>query len=197
MNLSIEDAKKLLEKEKGKGDDRWIYHSINVGNYAGILSKYLTKAGVDVNIEKSIILGYLHDIGKYNGESEGHPLRGYLYLKEKNISDDIAAVCLTHSYLNNDILCTAGAYRDPKKNEFIVSYLKNHEYTIEEKIINLCDLMFPHENKKFKVEERIEKIIAKKGELPNSKYHLSEAIKLKKYFDQLLGVDIYDLFLLN
>ena len=34
-------------------------------------------------IDKTITLGYLHDIGKYNGEPHGHVMTGYNYLKDK------------------------------------------------------------------------------------------------------------------
>ena len=38
-------------------------------------------------IDKTITLGYLHDIGKYNGEPHGHEMTGYNYLKDKGYID--------------------------------------------------------------------------------------------------------------
>ena len=35
-------------------------------------AKALKEKGYDVDVDKTITLGYLHDIGKYNGESYGH-----------------------------------------------------------------------------------------------------------------------------
>ena len=38
-------------------------------------------------IDKTITLGYLHDIGKYNGEPHGHEMTGYNYLIDKGYID--------------------------------------------------------------------------------------------------------------
>ena len=81
------------------------------------------------------------DRSLYNGESHGHVMRGYEFLKDKGYDEDYCNICLIHSYLNNDIICTAGGVPDSEKNLFLTEFVKNHNYTIEEKIINLCDLM--------------------------------------------------------
>ena len=142
MKLNSKEAKELLEKERpNQKDDRWIGHSICVGDSAGRIAKALQEKGIEVDVDKAITLGYMHDIGKYNGESAGHVMRGYEYLKEKGYDDEYCNICLTHSYLNNDTLCTAGGI--PGDIPFRTEFIKNHKYTIEEKIINLCDLMCP------------------------------------------------------
>lgn len=41
-------------------------------------------------------------------------------------------------------MCTAGGVPNPEDNTFLTEFIKNHEYTIEEKLINICDLMCPH-----------------------------------------------------
>lgn len=70
MILTSKEARELLEIERKKTkDDRWIEHSICVGDSAGRIAKALNENGYDVDIDKAITLGYLHDIGKYNGES--------------------------------------------------------------------------------------------------------------------------------
>ena len=77
MKLTSNEARKLLEIERKKvTDDRWIEHCISVGNSAGIIAKALSENGINVDIDKTITLGYLHDIGKYNGVSHGHVMRG-------------------------------------------------------------------------------------------------------------------------
>ena len=139
MKLTSIEARELLEKErKIQTNDRWIEHSICVGDTAGIIAKALKEKGISVDVDKVITLGYIHDIGKYNGESHGHVMRGYEYLKEKGYDDEYCNICLTHSYLNNDIICTAGGVPNPEDNPFLYNFIKQHEYTIEEKIINLC-----------------------------------------------------------
>ena len=87
MKLTSKEAKELLEIErKSATDDRWINHCLCVGDSAGIIAKALKEKGYDVDVDKTITLGYLHDIGKYNGESHGHVMRGYEYLKNMGTS---------------------------------------------------------------------------------------------------------------
>ena len=193
MKLTSIEARKLLEKERpNQKDDRWIGHSICVGDCAGKLAKALQEKGIEVDIDKTIALGYIHDIGKYNGESSGHVMRGYEYLKEKGYDDEYCNICLTHSYLNNDVLCTAGGI--PDDISFRTEFIKNHEYTIEEKIINLCDLMCPQTGVVYTIDKRLIDIMMRRGAYSNTQYHIKETYKLKEYFDNLLGYNLYNLF---
>ena len=195
MKLTSKDARNLLEEERKKSnDDRWIEHCLCVGDSAGRIAKVLNEKGYNVDIDKTITLGYLHDIGKYNGESHGHVMRGYEYLKEREYDDEYCNICLTHSYLNNDIVCTAGGVPNPNDNPFLTNFIKNHEYTIEEKLINLCDLMCPQVNKIFTIDKRLIDIMIRRGAYSNTQYHIKETYKLKEYFDSLLGYNLYDLF---
>lgn len=195
MQLNSKEAKELLEKERlNTKDDRWIRHCINVGNSAGRIAKALVKKGINVNIDKTITLGYLHDIGKYNGESHGHVMRGYNFLKDKGYDEEYCDICLTHSYLNNDVVCTAGGVPNPEDNPFLTDFIKSHEYTIEEKLINICDLMCPQGSKVYTIDKRLIDIMIRRGAYSNTQYHIKETYKLKEYFDNLLGYNLYDLF---
>ncbi len=195
MRLTSKNARNLLEeKRKKSNDDRWIEHCLCVGDSAGRIAKALNEKGYNVDIDKTITLGYLHDIGKYNGESHGNVMRGYEYLKERGYDDEYCNICLTHSYLNNDIVCTAGGVPNPNDNLFLTDFIKNHEYTIEEKLINLCDLMCPQGNKVFTIDKRLIDIMIRRGAYSNTQYHIKETYKLKEYFDSLLGYNLYDLF---
>ena len=186
MKLTSNMALELLnEAEKTTTDLGWIRHSKCVGETAGIIAD---KLGLDV--DKAITLGYIHDIGKRTGEFKNHVMNGYNYLKELGYDDEYCNICLTHSYLNNDYLCTAGGIPDniPFRTEFI----KNHKYTIYEKIINLCDLMCT--NKRMILEQRIIEIMLRRGCHENTVYHITEAQKLKKEIDEMLGCSVYLLF---
>lgn len=194
MKLINKDAKELLESYRGKTQsDVWIDHCIYVGNTAGAIAKALRDKGYNVDVDKTITLGYIHDFGKYTGKSHGHIMAGYNYFKERGYDDEYCNICLTHSYLNNDIICTAGGVPDPNKNTFLTEFVKNHEYTIEEKLINLCDLMCPPGGKVYTIDKRLIDLIIRKGAHANTQYHVIETYKLKEYFDGLLGYNLYDL----
>ena len=186
MKLTLEKAREMLEEARKKStDDRWINHSICVGNTAG---KIAEKLNLDVNYAKT--LGYIHDIGREIGDSKDHVMNGYYYLKELGYDDEYANICLTHSYLNNDIYCTAGGI--PTDIPFRTEFIKNHEYTIYEKIINLCDLMCT--DTIMTVDKRLIDLIIRKGAHENTQYHIKETYKLKQYIDEQLGFNLYDLF---
>jgi len=194
MNLTSSEALAMIKEcEKVVEDKHWISHSIYVGNSAEVIARALKEKGFDVDVELTKTLGYIHDIGKYNGESQGHVMRGYNYLKEKGFDEKYYNICLTHSYLNNDITCTAGKAPNPKDNPILDEFIKNHIYTLEEKIINLCDLMCTQDGV-FTIDKRMIDLITRKGAYETTQYHVIETVKLKKYFDDLLGYNLYDLF---
>jgi len=194
MNLTSSEALNMIQEcEKHVEDKHWVKHSIFVGYSASIIANALKDRGYDIDVDLAKTLGYIHDIGKYNGESHGHVMRGYNYLKEKGYAEKYYNVCLTHSYLNNDIKCTAGKSPNPKDNPFLDEFIKNHIYTLEEKIINLCDLMCTQDGV-LTIDKRIVDLISRKGAYETTQYHVIETVKLKKYFDNLLGYNLYDLF---
>ena len=195
MKTTSKEAKQLIEFYRKKTEsDMWIDHCLCVGDSAGKIANALNEKGYNVDIDKVITLGYLHDIGKYNGESHGHVMRGYNYLKDKGYDEEYCDICLTHSYLNNDIICTAGGVPNPRDNLFLTEFIKNHNYTIEEKIINICDLMCPQGGKIYTIDKRLIDIMIRRGTYSNTQYHIKETYKLKAYFDNLLGYNLYDLF---
>lgn len=186
MKLTSDEARKMLESARGKTpNDHWINHSICVGNSAGVIAKSLN---LDVDYAKT--LGYIHDIGKVVGEFKHHVMNGYNYIKGLGYSEEYANICLTHSYLNNDVYCTAGGI--PSDIPFRTEFIKNHEYTIYEKIVNLCDLMCTDVN--MTIDKRLIDIMIRRGAHENTQYHVKETYKLKAYIDAQLGYDVYKLF---
>ena len=186
MKLTSDEALKMLkEMKKATKCTGWIYHSICVGDSAGRIAE---KLGLD--IDKAKTLGYIHDIGKKFGNFQEHDMNGYMYIKELGYDEEYANVCLTHSCLNNDIKCTVGIVLSD--NKVRTDFIENHEYTIYEKIINLCDLMCTDVN--MTLEKRLIDIFVRRGINENTVYHIKEAQKLKKYFDDMLGYNVYDLF---
>ena len=186
MKLTKDKALELLEEAKKTTlDEGWIIHSLCVGETAGVIAQ---KLGLDV--DKAITLGYIHDIGKRNKNTIGHVLNGYEFLKGLGYEEEYCNICLTHSYLNNDYLCTAGGI--PKDIPFRTKFIKEHEYTIYEKIINLCDLMC--KQNRMTLEKRLIDIMIRKGVSENTVYHINEAEKLKKEIESMMGCSVYSLF---
>lgn len=193
MKLTSNMALELLENSRGLAEsDKWIEHCICVGNSAAKIAKSLE---LDEDFAKT--LGYIHDIGRRNGFGPSvipHGIAGYEYIIELGYDTEYASICLTHSYLNNDINCVAGGIpnKDKYGYEFVRDYVKKHKYTIYEKIVNLCDLMCKENN--MTLEKRIIDLITRYGVFENTVYHIKEAQNLKKYIEDKLGCSVYSLF---
>jgi putative nucleotidyltransferase with HDIG domain len=186
MVLTSEKAKEMLKNSIGKTPhDGWIYHSMCVGDTAGRIA-----AALNLDVDKAKALGYIHDIGKSVGCFEGHVMNGYYYLKTLGYDEEYCNICLTHSYLNNDVDCTGGGH--PRDIPFRTEFIKNHEYTVYDKLITLCDLMCT--SVVGTMDKRLIDVIRRRGAYDNTQYHVNEAYKLKSYFDEMLGHSIYDLF---
>lgn len=191
MKLSSKEALKLLNKYRDTEDSSWIDHSICVGDTAGIIAKAL-----NLDSDKARAMGYIHDIGKGLNDFNSHIINGYYYLKDLGYDIEYANICLTHSYLNNDIMCTCGIDPDlihyMKGYSYIKEFISNYEYTIYDKIINLCDLMCM--SNVVTIDKRLIDVILRRGVFSNAQYHITELYKLKEYFDDLLGYNLYNLF---
>ena len=59
-------------------------------------------------------------------------------------------------------------------------------------MIFLCDLMCTKVVNT--IDKRLIELMIRKGVYENTQYHIKETYKLKKYFDDLLGYNLYDLF---
>lgn len=194
MRLTSTDALNLLNESRiNESDNHWIEHSICVGNTAGVIAQAL-----NLDSEYATSLGYIHDIGRKFEEHGGvfpHAINGYNYLKKLGYDEEYAGICIKHSFLNNDIDCLSNDRDETDKSntnyEFVKKYIEN-EYTIYEKIINLCDLMCT--KKVYTVDKRMMDLLLRHGVFKKTHYHIVETLKLKEYFDNLLGYNLYDLF---
>jgi len=128
MNLTSEKALELLEEAEKMNPGRWVKHSKKVGEAAARIADRL---GLDV--DKARAMGYIHDIGKRFGRRAIHTIEGYQFLISLGYDNEYANICLTHSYLNGDINCTAGGFPSKKCKgyQFRLDFLKEHEYTLQ------------------------------------------------------------------
>ena len=191
MEINSKKAYEILMNGKNiNPTGSWVEHSIRVGQAA---ERIAIKIGIDS--DKAAAMGYLHDIGKIYGEPYSqHVVKGYEYLKSMGISDEYANICLTHSYLNNDINCTAGGIpdKDSYKYQFRKDFIENHQYNIYDKIIECCDLFCTAQF--MTMDERLIEIMLRKGAHDNTVYHITYAQKLKKELEEKMGCNLYSLF---
>ena len=191
--LTKEKALKILfqnikdEKELLLPKNRWILHSLYVGRAAERIAK-----SIGINSEKALIYGYLHDIGRMINHNN-HPIEGYNYLINLGFENE-ARICLTHSFIDNDINKTAGGGpKDKDSYDFINNYLLNHPHNVYDNIIQLCDL-FCLETGFTTIEKRLLDISNRKGIYDNSLEHYQFALYLKSRIEKVLNFSLYNLF---
>ena len=185
------DAYDLLLKDIKDEQDlsklKWLNHCIYTADGAERIAK---KLNLDSDYAKA--LGFIHDIGR-KIDQMNHTIAGYNYMKEQGYEEE-GRICLTHSFIDNDILITAGG--GPEKIEtykFIKEYLSNKPANIYDNIVQMCDL-FCSENDFTTIEKRLLDITKRKGVYPNSKLHLEKTYELKERLEKMMECNLYDLF---
>lgn len=117
-----------LELAEKMNEGKWVAHSHNVANAAQLIAD----ASGYLDVDKAYVCGLLHDIGRRTGiAAVRHNIDGYDYAITKGW-DEIARVCLTHSFPIKNIE-TDIAKKDISKEQytFIDNYLNNLEYQVD------------------------------------------------------------------
>ena len=203
MKLTRKKAEELLNNgvHWKKMPDAKIKHSIAVATAAKKIAQRCNLDG-----KHAYVLGLIHDIGCHYG-SDQHPLEGYIYMKYLGYDDEYADICLTHSFLEGDPNCTAEGllvegsnvrpnrivpYQNVPDKKFVLDFLKNHNYTPYEKIINLCDLMCS--DKIVGLDARMADLTSRKGVFSTTERHIATAKKLQEELERQMGCTMDDLF---
>ena len=182
-NLLLKD----ISDENDLADIKWLNHCLYTADGAERIAK---KLNLDSDYAKA--LGLIHDIGRKINQMN-HTIEGYNYLKENGYEEE-GRICLTHSFIDNDIYQTAGGRPEILETyKIIKEYLKDKEPNIYDNIIQMCDL-FCSEKGYTTIEKRLLDITKRKGVYQNSKSHLEKTFELKERLEKMMGCSLYDLF---
>ncbi len=135
---TLERAMAMLQEGEQRNPGPWVVCTINVAKAAQSIAAFHP----DLNPEDAYILGYLHDIGRREGRTGmRHILDGFRFLDSQGF-EDAARICLTHSFPIKNIDMVVGTW-DCTTNEkgFIATYLEQIDYTIHDRLIQLCDAL--------------------------------------------------------
>ena len=133
--MDMKTAEELLVWAGKQNPGPWVDHSRVVARAAKAIA---LKCHLDD--EKAYIFGLLHDIGRYEGIRDLHHIyAGYKLMIEKGYND-IARICLTHSFQYKNINAYSGK-NDCMKEEIneIRMALNSYKYDDYDKLIQLCD----------------------------------------------------------
>ncbi|HBG5345669.1 TPA: HDOD domain-containing protein [Clostridioides difficile] len=184
-----ETAIEELELADKMNPGPWIRHSYNVANAAKLIADHCEK----LNSEKAFVCGLLHDIGRRTGiAAVRHIIDGYDYAISKGW-DEIARVCLTHSFPIKDIEADIGNKDISKEQyDFINHYLNNLEYNDYDKLIILCDAL-ADANGFCILEKRFVDTTRRYGIYPFSVERWNKTYEYKEYFEKIINKSIYTL----
>jgi hypothetical protein len=188
------EAESLLEWGFGQNPGPWAEHCRNAARTAETIAQ---KCGMDA--QRAFISGLLHDIGYYayrDGKGKScHIYLGYELLADKG-HPDIARICLTHSFPYKDAKAYGGAdftVLSDGEMAFIASFIRDIEYDDYDRLIQLCDCLCTAQGVTL-LERRMVDVAMRHGFNPYTLKRWEEYYKLKDYFDDKCGINVYNLF---
>lgn len=182
-----ETALKELELANTLNPGPWREHSINVA----MAAECIASACENIDSEKAYICGLLHDIGRRTGiAAVRHIIDGYDYAISKGW-DEVARVCLTHSFPVKDIEADIGKKDITEEQyQFIDKFLKEIEYDDYDKLIILCDAL-ADANGCCILEKRFVDTTRRYGIYPFTIDRWNQTFAYKEYFEKQMGASIY------
>lgn len=176
-----EEAERLLIEAEGCNPGPWGNHSRNVATCAEKIA-YLCE---DMDSEKAYVLGLLHDIGrKFGVKHLGHVYDGWQYMLGLGY-DEVAKICLTHSFNIPDINVYIGRFDISEEEEKKVKEaLEKTEYDDYDRLIQMCDALAGAEGVT-SMEDRMLDVKRRYGSYPQEKWDANMA--LKDYFEEKTG----------
>jgi hypothetical protein len=173
----------LLDAEKCN-PGRWGNHSRTTAHCAEKIAQY---CGMDP--EKAYVLGLLHDIGRKFGVFQfRHIPEGYKYMMSLGY-DEVARICLTHSYADNRIETYVGKFDAPEEDiEMVREKLNEIDRDDYDRLIHLCDAISGSLGV-MDIVDRMNDVKRRYGSYDPGMWQTN--LELKEYFEQKMGMDLY------
>lgn len=201
MVLSIAQAQDEIEKLKkheislGRAPATWYtYHN----HVYGVAKAAQTVASQipSMNTDRLYVMALLHDICRTEDERLGrfHGILGYEKLIQKD--PDAARSSLLHTFLWNKLPPYSEMeklfYHKKSDYDFVADFIRKNPPIEEDYLIQLCDYL-ANKDGFVTIEQRIAELIERRGNKPFFEAKTLIINELKRYFDQKIGCNIYDL----
>lgn len=180
-----EKAEELLSEAEACNPGPWGNHS----RVAAHCAERIARECGDLDSGKAYIVGLLHDIGrKFGVRHLGHVSDGYSYMMSLGY-DEAAKICLTHSFDDQTTDAYIGNFDTTEEElRLIQDTLKTIVLDEYDRLIQLCDSIAGVEGV-LDIEERMNDVKRRYGFYPQKKW--DNNLRLKKYFEEKMGKDIY------
>jgi hypothetical protein len=184
---TLQQAQAYLHEAQQRNPGPWFEHSLVVAQAAKAIATYHPQ----MNAEWAYILGYLHDIGRQEGVWDlRHLLDGFRFLQAHGF-DDAARICLTHGLPTKTLKTTAGTWDCPSDDvQFVQAYLDRIEYTLYDKLIQLCDaLALP--SGFCLLEKRFVEVALRRGTTAHTTWVWQAYFCIQQEFETVMGRSVY------
>ncbi len=134
-NMNLEAAVEIINERKQVSNGNWYEHSVYVASAA-----YAIADRLKMDAEKAFVMGVMHDIGRSFSKGQFQHIRdGYEYLTSLGYAE-IAKICLTHSFVIQDINTYVGKMDISEAEQMKYQYiLRMQQYDFYDRLIQLCD----------------------------------------------------------
>lgn len=186
---TLQKAEALLREAAKRNPGPWEAHSRKVAAAAGALAAHTP----GMEAQPAFILGLLHDIGRREGVTGmRHAIDGYRYLLAQGYQG-AARICLTHSYpVKNAAYGSSHWDGTEEEYQFVQSYLDAIEYTLYDRLIQLCDsLALP--TGFCLMEKRLVDVVRRYGFNEYTLRKWEAFFEIKAEFERLTGGAVYNL----
>lgn len=190
MSLPDPDtAEALLLEAERMNPGPWVQHSRNVA----LAAQHIAEKHPELDPVRAHTLGLLHDIGRRTGPNkDSHILDGYDYLLGLGY-DDAARIALTHSFVIPDLATLQGDWDGtPQQWMRLGQALAEAQQTEEDRLLQLCDALALADGF-CTVQERVVDVALRYSVNEYTTAKWRAALGLKTHFDQVCGVNIYQL----
>ncbi|MCL2559170.1 MAG: HD domain-containing protein [Turicibacter sp.] len=184
---TIEEAKTLLEWAEELNPGPWGDHS----RYAALACQKIAARCEGLDQDKAYVYGLLHDIGRYIGMvHQRHGLEGYL-LCEENGWQELARICITHSFVVQDAQKGVGNWDIPLEHEQLMwEVIESSVHNDYDRLVQLADSLAMADG--FCVlEQRFVDVAMRYGVYDYTVERWKKVFEIKDYFEKLMGENLY------
>ena len=172
------------------------FHCHSVSYASRVIAEALAISGMTIDVEKTAVMGMIHDIGRSEAGDVRHGIEGYWLALQAGVSPNIASICITHMTLGRTMKesVEAGFLTVEEARVLTETGVILENLSLEDQVVGVVDSRVLNGNF-VSVEDRICELVERKGELSlGARYNLDHILELGRALERMLGYSLIKLF---